>query len=45
MFIDFRVPQVVMAQNDADGGDSSDGDDEPTTTTPHSYQQANTHRD
>ena len=37
MFIDFRVPQVVPAQNDADDGD---GDDEPTTGMPHSHQQA-----
>ena len=48
IFIDFRVPQVVPAQNDADGdgGDGDDGDDdEPTTGMPHSHQQANTHRD
>ena len=35
-------PQVVPAQNDADDGG---GGDEPTTATPHSHQQANTHRD
>ena len=48
MFIDFGVPQVVLAQNDANGDgdrDGSDGNDEPTTAMPHSNKQANTHRD
>ena len=50
IFIDFRVPKGVPAQNDADGDgdggdDDDDDDDEPTTGMPHSHQQANTHRD
>jgi len=45
IFIDFRVPQVVLAQNDTDGdGDGGNGDDEPTTAMPYSHQQANTRR-
>jgi len=42
MLIDFGVPQVVLAQNDADG---DGGDDEPTTAMPHRHQQANTQRE
>ena len=42
IFVDFGVPQVVLAQNDADDGD---GDDKPTSAMPNSHRQANTHRD
>ena len=47
IFIDFRSPKGSRARpagSDAAGG-GGDADDEPTTATPHSHQQANTHRD
>ena len=37
----FFGAQVAPARNDADDG----GGDKPTTATPHSNQQTNTHRD